>query len=237
MQVQAPASPAVTGDPMMQPNPTTPPQQSAQPQSSSAPGSAQPSASAAPAVPPPPPLDSTLAKRIKAAREVGTILRSLGLCPSEEQLRSWIKEVFLVYLQSCLREWSDTECASSQMEEEEPSGYVQFDKFSKVATNVIKNDNIVRFDEELLYRAFLTLDVEKKGFLTPDELRKFMTTEGEAFSQEEVEEMLNASTDPTNNRVYYEGSERIVVPFPRDCILFNIPMITDFVSFLHVESG
>ncbi|KAJ3401870.1 Mitogen-activated protein kinase 13, partial [Chytridiales sp. JEL 0842] len=74
-------------------------------------------------------------------REVGTILRSLGVYPSEDQLRQWIKEA---------------------------------------------------------------LDAEKKGYLTPEELRNYMTTDGEPFSQEEIDEMLNACTDPTDNRIYYE---------------------------------
>ncbi|RKO90810.1 hypothetical protein BDK51DRAFT_12014, partial [Blyttiomyces helicus] len=115
-------------------------------------------------------------------REVGTIIRYLGIYPSEEQLRAWIKE----------------------MEEEEPAGYVTLDRFSRVAIKLLTSNVIVRDDEERLFRAFLTLDTDKKGYLTPEELRAYMTTEGEPFSPEEIEEMLVACTDPNEGKIYYE---------------------------------
>ncbi|KAJ3328160.1 MAPK protein hog1 [Blyttiomyces sp. JEL0837] len=140
-------------------------------------------------------LDAAQVKKIKLAfntfdqaqngtcdvREVGTIIRSLGVYPSEEQLRNWIKE----------------------MEEEEPTGYVQFDKFLKVVQQILAT-NPSRHDEEQIFRAFQALDAEKKGYLLPEELQKFLMTEGEPFSQEEIDEMLNACTDPTENKIYYE---------------------------------
>ncbi|KAJ3286643.1 Dynein regulatory complex protein 8 [Rhizoclosmatium sp. JEL0117] len=142
-------------------------------------------------------LDPNLVRKIKSAftvfdqtsngtcdvREIGTVIRSLGVNPSEEQLRGWVKE----------------------MEEEEPTGYIQYDKFFKVTTEKIFSSNAaIRNDEEEIYRAFLALDTEKKGFLLPDDLKRFMMTEGEPFSQEEMDEMLAACTDTSDNRVYYE---------------------------------
>ncbi|KND03747.1 uncharacterized protein SPPG_01203 [Spizellomyces punctatus DAOM BR117] len=115
------------------------------------------------------------------SREVGTIIRSLGIYPSEEQLRGWIAE----------------------MEGEERAGYVTFDKLSKVALRLLTS-NLLRDDEEKLYRAFLALDTDSKGYLTPDELRQFMTTEGEPFTAEEMDEMLMACTDPTDGKIWFE---------------------------------
>ncbi|KAJ3300248.1 Dynein regulatory complex protein 8 [Borealophlyctis nickersoniae] len=109
-----------------------------------------------------------LTKKISKVREVGTIIRSLNVYPSEDQLRGWIKE----------------------MEEDEPTGYVTYEKFFKVAMRVLTSNTYARDDEEKLYRAFLALDAEKKGYLTPDELRGFMTGEGEPFTTEEIDEML-----------------------------------------------
>ncbi|KAI9334923.1 hypothetical protein BDR26DRAFT_547616 [Obelidium mucronatum] len=142
-------------------------------------------------------LDANLVRRIKSAfdtfdqanngtcdvREIGTVIRSLGVNPSEEQLRTWVKE----------------------MEEEEPTGYIQYDKFFKLcSTQVFSSNAAIRNDEEEIYRAFVSLDAEKKGYLLPEDLKRFMMTEGEPFSMEEVEEMLAACTDPSDNRVYYE---------------------------------
>ncbi|KAG9336092.1 hypothetical protein JZ751_002439 [Albula glossodonta] len=58
--------------------------------------------------------------------------------------------------------------------------------------------------EELLIQAFEVLDQEKKGYLEPEELKKFMTQEGEPFSNDEMEEMLSASVDPDKNVIFYK---------------------------------
>ncbi|KAI9197317.1 uncharacterized protein BJ171DRAFT_585837 [Polychytrium aggregatum] len=115
-------------------------------------------------------------------REVGTIIRSLGIYPTEEQLRNYIKD----------------------MSEEEPTGYVTYDKFLNVAMGIFKNPSCRRDDQEQLFRAFLTLDVDKKGYLLPEELKTALMSDGEAFSQEEINEMLLACTDPTEGKIYYE---------------------------------
>ncbi|GCC21145.1 hypothetical protein chiPu_0019612 [Chiloscyllium punctatum] len=48
-------------------------------------------------------------------REIGTIIRSLGCCPSEGELHELLAEV----------------------EEEEPTGYIQLDKFLPMMTRVL----------------------------------------------------------------------------------------------------
>jgi Ca2+-binding EF-hand superfamily protein len=101
-------------------------------------------------------------------REIGTILRFLGICPTLEQLHQWVTE----------------------MEEEEPTGYVTWAKFSKVTQSIISGNYPRNADEESLYQAFLALDTDKKGYLLPDELRKYMISLGEPFTVEECDEML-----------------------------------------------
>ncbi|KAI8616628.1 hypothetical protein BC830DRAFT_1217803 [Chytriomyces sp. MP71] len=142
-------------------------------------------------------LDPNLVRKIKSAfevfdqannqtcdaREIGTVIRSLGVNPSEENLRTWVKE----------------------MEEEEPTGYIKYEKFFKVcADKIFSTSAVIRNDEEEIYRAFQALDTEKKGWLDPEDLKRYMVTDGEPFSSEEIDEMLAACTDPTDNRVYYE---------------------------------
>ncbi|KAH0510916.1 Desumoylating isopeptidase 2 [Microtus ochrogaster] len=48
------------------------------------------------------------------------------------------------------------------------------------------------------------LDPAKRGILTKEELVKYMTEEGEPFSQEEMEEMLSAAIDPESNSINYK---------------------------------
>uniref|UniRef100_A0A8D0P1S2 EF-hand calcium binding domain 2 n=1 Tax=Sus scrofa TaxID=9823 RepID=A0A8D0P1S2_PIG len=115
-------------------------------------------------------------------REIGTIIRSLGCCPSEGELHDLIAEV----------------------EEEEPTGYIRYEKFLPVMTEVLLERRYRPIPEDILLRAFEVLDPAKRGFLTKEELIKYMTEEGEPFSQEEMEEMLSAAIDPESNAIHYK---------------------------------
>ncbi|XP_037678422.1 dynein regulatory complex protein 8 isoform X2 [Choloepus didactylus] len=114
--------------------------------------------------------------------EIGTIIRSLGCCPSEGELHDLIAEV----------------------EEEEPTGYIRLEKFLPVMTEILLERKYRPIPEDILLRAFEVLDPDKRGFLTKEELIKYMTEEGEPFSQEEMEEMLSAAIDPESNLIHYK---------------------------------
>ncbi|KAF5918137.1 hypothetical protein HPG69_018478 [Diceros bicornis minor] len=90
--------------------------------------------------------------------EIGTIIRSLGCCPSEGELQDLIAEV----------------------EEEEPTGYIRFEKFLPVMTKVLLERRYRPIPEDTLLRAFEVLDPAKRGFLSKEELIKYMTEEGES---------------------------------------------------------
>ncbi|KAJ8341854.1 hypothetical protein SKAU_G00341450 [Synaphobranchus kaupii] len=115
-------------------------------------------------------------------REVGTIIRSLGCFPTEAELHEIITEI----------------------EEEELTGFIRLEKFLPTMTKVLMERKFRPIPEELLLQAFEVLDQEKKGYLEPEDLKKFMTQEGEPFSHDEMEEMLSAAVDPDKNVVYYK---------------------------------
>ncbi|XP_072369047.1 dynein regulatory complex protein 8 [Scyliorhinus torazame] len=115
-------------------------------------------------------------------REIGTIIRSLGCCPSEGELHEMLAEV----------------------EEEEPTGYIQLDKFLPMMTRVLLERKYRPQPEDVILRAFEVLDQTKKGYLTQEELTKYLTEEGEPFTQEEMEEMLSAAVDPDKNVILYK---------------------------------
>ncbi|XP_018587965.1 dynein regulatory complex protein 8 isoform X2 [Scleropages formosus] len=115
-------------------------------------------------------------------REVGTIIRSLGCFPSEAELHEMIAEV----------------------EEEEPTGYIRFEKFLPAMTKVLMERKFRPIPKDVLIQAFEVLDQEKKGYLEAEELKKYMTQEGEPFSQDEVEEMLSAALDNKENVIFYK---------------------------------
>lgn len=71
-------------------------------------------------------------------------------------------------------------------------------------TKVLLEKRYRPIPEDVLLRAFEALDPAKRGFLTKEELIKYMTEEGEPFSQEEMEEMLAATIDPETNAIHYK---------------------------------
>ncbi|XP_020837764.1 dynein regulatory complex protein 8 isoform X2 [Phascolarctos cinereus] len=124
-------------------------------------------------------------------REIGTIIRSLGCCPSEGELHDLIAEDLL------------SQVSSRMVEEEEPTGYIRLEKFLPMMVKVLLERRYRPIPEDLLLQAFEVLDSAKEGFLTKEELVKYMTEEGEPFTQEEMEEMLSAALDPETNTIQY----------------------------------
>ncbi|XP_029000110.1 dynein regulatory complex protein 8 [Betta splendens] len=140
-------------------------------------------------------LVSDVHKKIKAAfeafdyesnntvdvREIGTIIYSLGCFPTQKDLHDFIAEV-----------------------EEDHSGYIQLNRFLPAMAKVLLENRFPPIAEDLLLQAFEVLDKEKKGHLEPEELMRYMTQEGEPFTQEEMDEMLTALADPETNYIYYK---------------------------------
>ncbi|XP_070577862.1 dynein regulatory complex protein 8-like [Ptychodera flava] len=115
-------------------------------------------------------------------REVGTIIRSLGCCPTEGELHDLLAD----------------------MEEEEPTGYIRFDQFMPTMRDVLMDRKFKPAPEDQILKAFEVLDSEKKGHLAVEEITKYMTEEGEPFTQEELEEMLSAAVDPDKGFILYK---------------------------------
>ncbi|KAE8601782.1 hypothetical protein XENTR_v10013793 [Xenopus tropicalis] len=65
-------------------------------------------------------------------REIGTIIRSLECCPTEGELHDMIAEV----------------------EEEEPTGYIRFEKFLPMMTKALMERRYRPIPEDILLRAF-----------------------------------------------------------------------------------
>jgi len=116
-------------------------------------------------------------------RELGTVIRSLGLCPTEAEVNEIIAET----------------------EDETATGYVRLDRLLPVMTKVLLEKKFRSQPEPVLLQAFETLDIDKKGYLLPDEISKYFKEEGEPFLQEELEEFLSAAVDPNKGKIFYKG--------------------------------
>lgn len=123
-------------------------------------------------------------------REVGTIIRSLGCYPSEAELHDMLQEV----------------------EEEEPTGFVRFQKLQPMMARVLLERRYQPATEEQLVKAFEVLDQDKKSQLTAEELKKLLTEEGEPFSADELEELLTAAVDPDKGVVLYRDFVTLMLP-------------------------
>lgn len=89
-------------------------------------------------------------------------------------------------------------------QQQQSQGFIALDRFEPVALRVLGDANYIRDDEDKLYTAFSILDRDKKGFLTADEIKSILTTEGETFSQEELDEFMNMAFDPLEGKIFYE---------------------------------
>ncbi|XP_075906059.1 dynein regulatory complex protein 8 isoform X2 [Nelusetta ayraudi] len=114
-------------------------------------------------------------------REISTIIYSLGCFPTQQDLHDFIGQV-----------------------EEDHAGFAHVDKFLPAMTKVLLENKFPPIADDLLLQAFEVLDKNKKGYLGSEELTKYMTQEGEPFSQEEMIEMLTAVADQDNNHIYYK---------------------------------
>lgn len=57
---------------------------------------------------------------------------------------------------------------------------------------------------EQLLDAFHALDTEGRGYLTREQITTLMTQDGEPFTQDELDEMLEIAIDPHTQTVPYE---------------------------------
>ncbi|KAM9018042.1 dynein regulatory complex protein 8 isoform 1-T1 [Ara ararauna] len=118
------------------------------------------------------------------ARDIGVIVRTLGCFPTEAELNELLAKV---------------------EDEEEPGGYVHLEKFLPVMTKVLLDRRYRPIPEDVLLHAFEVLDEKKCGYITKEDLVKYLTEEGEPFTEEEMENMLSVALDPETNTVRYRN--------------------------------
>ncbi|KAJ3128458.1 Dynein regulatory complex protein 8 [Nowakowskiella sp. JEL0407] len=131
-------------------------------------------------------------------KDVGSILNSLGVYLTLDQLHTFTKEVtYTPFSHSPPSPMCDPI-------DPQQIGALSLSAFTPTTLKLLSSSTYTHENEETLYRAFVTLDTEKKGYLTPDELKSVVMNEGDVFSSEEAEEFVLACTDPSEGKVYYE---------------------------------
>ncbi|KAG7517734.1 dynein regulatory complex 8 [Solea senegalensis] len=114
-------------------------------------------------------------------KDTGTIMYSLGCFPSQKDIDELKAEV-----------------------EDNNTGIVFLDKFLPAMTKVLQENKFPPISEDVLLQAFEVLDREQKGYLDSEEMIEYMTKEGDAFTEEEMTEMLSALADNEEKIIYYK---------------------------------
>jgi calmodulin len=99
-------------------------------------------------------------------REVSTIMRYLGAYPSEKDI---IKKIL------------------PEMQEDEPSTFVAYDRFEKKMLEVMFANEYAPDTDETLLAAFRVIDSEKKGYIDADTMHDLLVTKGTPFRDKEIE--------------------------------------------------
>ncbi|KAG5899784.1 hypothetical protein JTB14_006119 [Gonioctena quinquepunctata] len=115
-------------------------------------------------------------------REISTIIRGLGCCPTEAEIQEIIVAV----------------------ENPQTPGSTHLSKFLPHVAQIITEHRYQPASPEQLLEAFHKLDPEDHGFLTKEHISTLMTQDGEPFTQDELEEMLEIAIDPHTQTVPYE---------------------------------
>ncbi|PZC82861.1 dynein regulatory complex protein 8 isoform X1 [Helicoverpa armigera] len=122
------------------------------------------------------------AKQVVDVREIGTILRSLGCCPTEAE----VQEVILA------------------TENKEATGNVPLANFLPYLCKAMVEHRFYPASAEMLLAAFRYFDEEGRGYLTKERFTQLMLEEGEPFTQEEFDEMMQTALDPVTDTITYE---------------------------------
>ncbi|NXK96041.1 DRC8 protein, partial [Formicarius rufipectus] len=94
------------------------------------------------------------------ARDIGYVVRSLGCFPSEVELNELIAKV------------------NVGEEEEESTGFIHLEKFLPIMTKVLLDRRYYwPIPEDVLLHAFEALDENKCGYITKEDLVKYLTEE------------------------------------------------------------
>ena len=113
-----------------------------------------------------------------ATKYVGTIMRSFGQSPTEEELNYIICKV-----------------------DADRSGFMDFSEFVAMMANHMNHEMETK-DE--ICSAFKEFDVKGTGTIPVEELRYILTSMGEALTEDEVDELIRQADQNKDGKINYE---------------------------------
>ena len=110
-------------------------------------------------------------------QELGTVMRTLGQDPTEEELQDMINEV-----------------------DQDGSGSIEYPEFQTLMARKLKDTD----SHEELLEVFKVFDRDGNGYITKQELIQVMTNLGEKMCDEEIEEMVREATNEVDGHVNFD---------------------------------
>lgn len=117
-------------------------------------------------------------------KELGTVMRSLGQNPSDEDLQQMIAEV-----------------------DQDKSGTIDFREFLGLMAKKMKETDT----EEDLIEAFKVFDRDGNGLISAHELRFVMSSAGERMSETDIDEMIQEADTDGDGYINYKEFVRIMM--------------------------
>ncbi|OEU22277.1 calmodulin [Fragilariopsis cylindrus CCMP1102] len=117
------------------------------------------------------------------SEELGTVMRSLGNQPTEEEVEDMIRE-------------ADTD----------GNGTIDFMEFIEMMPRQERDDNA----EEEMIEAFRIFDTDGDGSITADELRQIFNNLGEKLTDEEISDMIKEADTDGDGEINYQEFVRMM---------------------------
>mmetsp|Transcript_1314 Transcript_1314/g.2033 ORF Transcript_1314/g.2033 Transcript_1314/m.2033 type:complete len:149 (+) Transcript_1314:117-563(+) len=115
--------------------------------------------------------------------ELGTVMRSLGHQPTEEEIEDMIREA-----------------------DKDGNGTIDFSEFIEMMPRQEKDDNA----EEEMLEAFQVFDTDGNGSITADELRQIFMNLGEKLTDEEITDMIKEADMDGDGEINYQEFVRMM---------------------------
>ncbi|XP_055339593.1 calmodulin-A-like [Paramacrobiotus metropolitanus] len=115
--------------------------------------------------------------------ELGTVMRNLGQCPSEEELQQMLRDIDF-----------------------NGDGMFSFEEFVQIMSNMgaIGGPTSAEDEARELRDAFKVFDKQGTGYITPSDLRAVLQCMGESLTEDEIDDMISEVDLDGDGRIDFE---------------------------------
>ena len=90
------------------------------------------------------------------------------------------------------------------MQEEEMTAFIMYDKFEKKVLELMATQEFAPSPDNELLRAFQVIDKERKGYVEAEHMKDLLLSRGTTFREKELESFMSVAKDVATGLIYYE---------------------------------